>query len=139
MRRQTRALAYHSFALLPLSTLAAFAEANHKPVLTLNQGALAKLVAVVLANVDDSTDMANKAGYPQIKQSLKTSGRLAWLAPYASIAQNPALMPLIKQTMPLKSSMLGGDQTWIYLRGQTDLYPAKPKADKHDKKQDDGA
>ncbi len=125
LRRQTRALAYHSFALLPLSTLAAFAEANHRPALALNQGAFAKLVAVVVANVDDDAAMVAKVGHPQIKQSLKESGRLAWLAPYESLTHDPALLPLIKQTMPLKSSMLGGDQTWLYLRDQTELYPSK--------------
>lgn len=125
LRRQTRALAYHTFALLPLSTMATFITANHKDALTLQHGAFAKLVSVVLANVNDSAPMAAKAGHPQIKQSLKEGGRLAWLAPYESLTHDPALLPLIKDTMPLKSSMLGGDQTWLYLRDQTELYPSK--------------
>lgn len=136
LRRQTRALAYHSFALLPLSTMAAFAEANQRPALTLDNGAFAKLVAVVLANVDDPAPMAAKTGYPQIKQSLKTNGRLAWLAPYVAVSHDATLLPLIKSMLPLKSSMLGGDQSWLYLRGEPTLFPPKQKGDN---KKEDGA
>ena len=123
LRRKTRALAYHSFALLPLSTMAAFAQANQKSPLLLERKALQRVASNVLANLEDPAPIVALSGAKQINQDYAAGGRLAWLAPYESIVKDPALLPLIKRLVPLKSSSLGGDQSFIYLRDRPEIYP----------------
>ena len=123
LRRKTRALAYHSFALLPLSTMAAFAQANQQSPLLLERKALQRVAAVVLVNLEDPESIEEVAGAEQVDLDFEEGGRLAWLAPYESIVKDPALLPLIKRLVPLKSSSLGGDQSFIYLRDQPEIYP----------------
>ena len=123
LRRKTRALAYHSFALLPLSTMAAFAQANHQSPLLLERKALQRVAAVVLVNLEDPESIEEVAGAEQVDVDFEAGGRLAWLAPYESIVKDPALLPLIKRLVPLKSSSLGGDQSFIYLRDRPEIYP----------------
>ncbi len=123
LRRKTRALAYHSFALLPLSTMAAFAQANHQSPLLLERKALQRVAAVVLVNLEDPESIEEVAGAEQVDLDFEAGGRLAWLAPYESIVKDPALLPLIKRLVPLKSSSLGGDQSFIYLRDRPEIYP----------------
>lgn len=126
LRRKTRALAYHNFALLPLSTMAAFAQANQYQPLSLEHGALHRLTALVLANVDDSAQITAAAEAKQYDQEYN-GGRLAWLPAYASLVKDSSLSPRIKRLLPLSSSMLGGDQSFIYLRDRPELYPERRK------------
>ncbi len=122
LRRKTRAAPYHNFALQPLVALAVFAQANQQQPLALEQHALSRLVASVLTSIDNPAAIEKAAGSPQVNEDLRKESRLSWMAPYASISPDDHQLSLIKRLMPLKTSRLGGDQTYLYLRDQPGLY-----------------
>jgi poly(beta-D-mannuronate) lyase len=123
LRRKTRAASYHNFALQPLVVLAAFAQANQQQPLVLQQHALDRLVNSVLTSMDNPALIEQAAGARQVQEDLRTGGRLSWMASYVSISHNDSSLTLIKQLMPLRTSRLGGDQSFIYLRDRPEIYP----------------
>lgn len=118
LQRRSRALSYHNFALQPLVLLAAFGEANGKPWLTAEHAALHRLAAVVIRNLDDSRSIATAAGAEQRSESLREHGRLSWLAPYIAISGDREWLPILKSLSALKTSRLGGDLYYLYLRNE---------------------
>ncbi|MDD2341748.1 MAG: polysaccharide lyase [Tolumonas sp.] len=118
LKRRSRALSYHNFALQPLVLLAAFGEANGQPWLSADNAALQRLAALVIHNLDDSSVLAQAAEAKQVKESLREHGRLAWLAPYIAISGNREWLPLLKSLSTLKMTRLGGDLSYLYLRNE---------------------
>lgn len=123
LRRKTRAASYHNFALQPLVVLAAFAQANQQQPLVLEQHALDRLVNSVLTSMDNPALIEQAAGARQVQEDLRVGGRLSWMASYVSISHDDRSLSLIKQLMPLRTSRLGGDQIFIYLRDRPEIYP----------------
>lgn len=116
LKRKSRALGYHSFALMPLTSMAAFAETNHFPALVEQHQALGRLVQQMLDSLQNPQRMVQAAGSPQVDESLREDGRLAWLVPWYSLTRQAAAQPLISELAPLRASRLGGDLSYIYLR-----------------------
>ena len=118
LKRRSRALSYHNFALQPLVLLAAFGEANDQHWLRSEHAALQRLATLVISNLDDSSVLAQAAEAKQVKESLHEHGRLSWLAPYIAISGNREWLPLLKSLSTLKMIRLGGDLRYLYLRNE---------------------
>lgn len=121
LKRRSRALNYHNFALQPLVLLAVFGEANGHHWLSADNAALQRLANLVLHNLDDSSSLAQAAKETQVKESLREHSRLSWLAPYIATSDDKAWLPLLKSLPLLKTSRLGGDLNYLYLRHELDL------------------
>jgi len=121
LKRRSRALSYHNFALQPLVLLAAFGEANGQHWLSSENAALKRLATLVIQNLDDSTPLAKAANKAQVKESLREHGRLSWLAPYIATSGDKAWLPLLKSLPTLKTTRLGGDLNYLYMRNELGL------------------
>ncbi len=121
LKRRSRALSYHNFALQPLVLLAAFGEANGQHWLSSDNAALQRLATLVINNLDDSSSLAQAAKETQVKESLREHGRLSWLAPYIATSDDKAWLPLLKSLPPLKTTRLGGDLNYLYMRNELGL------------------
>jgi len=122
LRRNSRALLYHNYALTPLTGMAAFLQANNSDPFLANNGALQRLVNVVLAGVDDPNFFRKATGVAQVPYNLHIKGRLSWLAIYLSLdnplishRQKQHMMRICLDSLPLRASRLGGDVGFLYL------------------------
>ena len=70
----------------------------------------------MLDSLQNPQRMVQAAGSPQVDESLREDGRLAWLVPWYSLTRQAAAQPLISELAPLRASRLGGDLSYIYLR-----------------------
>jgi hypothetical protein len=96
LRRQSRALEYHNFALEPLVMIAAFAKANGLDLLPENNGALQRLATRTLQGFDDPQVFAARAGEKQVWEDWRSawlrcgrSRRRAWAATRPSCSPIP--------------------------------------------------
>ena len=121
LKRRSKALSYHNFALQPLVLLAAFGEANQQHWLEAKNSALQRLANLVINNVDDSRSLEQAAGAKQADESLREHSRLSWLAPYIAISGDKRWLPLLKSLSSLKTTRLGGDLQYLYLRNEPGL------------------
>ena len=101
--------------------LAAFGEANGQHWLSSENAALKRLATLVIQNLDDSTPLAKAANKTQVKESLREHGRLSWLAPYIATSGDKAWLPLLKSLPTLKTTRLGGDLNYLYMRNELGL------------------
>lgn len=115
LKRDTRALAYHNYALAPLVMIAAFAKANGVDLTAENDGALKRLAGLVIKGIDDPSMFEDKTGDSQVTDDLKTSSKFAWLEPYCRLyACDAALSKRTDSMRPLKTYRLGGDLTDLF-------------------------
>ncbi|MEJ2742821.1 MAG: alginate lyase family protein, partial [Gammaproteobacteria bacterium] len=122
LRRDSRALSYHNFALQPLVMVAIFGEANGEALSALNNHSLARLVDRVLRGIDKPEIFEQVTGSEQKVDGLREPWSLAWLEPYLSRYALPASSLLdVNALRAMKNSRLGGDLTWYFYT------PAKPK------------
>jgi poly(beta-D-mannuronate) lyase len=126
LKRKTRALFYHNFALEPLVAMALFAEKNEQALTPEQHQALTRLVTMVLHNMNNPYRITAAAGARQMGEDLRRDGRLAWMAPYEAMTGDVGLRSLIIRLQPLHSSRLGGDQVYLYLRNDTHLVLLMP-------------
>ena len=118
MRRDTRALSYHNYALQPLSWMAAFIESNGQsdPEET---AALLRLTQVTVQGLHDPTVFESLTGKPQNLEKLYNSYQLAWMEVWASIFPDTspeleAMQPFLDKHRPMKSTRLGGNLTFLF-------------------------
>ena len=115
MKRKQRALAYHNYALPPLSMIASFAQANGVDLRPENNGALKRLGERVLSGARDPSAFKARNGQKQDMDDLKIDSKYAWLEPWCSLYQCDADALKRKHAMqPFKSFRLGGDLTRVY-------------------------
>lgn len=115
LSRQTRALAYHNYAMGPLLMVAAFAQANQLDLRGANQGALERLAQRLQAGLQQPQLFSAKAGYPQTLDDLQDNSRFAWLEPYCALyACSPATDAWRRSLEPLTTYRLGGDITQLF-------------------------
>lgn len=129
LKRKTRALFYHNFALEPLVAMVMFAQKNGQMLTSDQLQALNRLATMVLHNINNPYRITAAAGARQMGEDLRRNGRLAWLAPYEAMTGNVGLRSLIIRLQPLNSSRLGGDQVYLYLRNDAHLVLLVPSAD----------
>ncbi|EIK95314.1 poly(beta-D-mannuronate) lyase [Pseudomonas sp. M47T1] len=115
VKRQQRALAYHNYALPPLSMIASFAQANGVDLRQENNGALKRLGDKVLAGVKDPSIFEAKNGKDQDMTDLKVDSKFAWLEPWCSLYTCPPdALERKHEGQPFKTFRLGGDLTKVY-------------------------
>ncbi|MGY4490523.1 mannuronate-specific alginate lyase [Pseudomonas sp. TE3610] len=115
VKRQQRALAYHNYALPPLSMIASFAQANGVDLRQENNGALKRLGDKVLAGVKDPDIFEAKNGKDQDMTDLKVDSKFAWLEPWCSLYSCPPdALERKHEGQPFKTFRLGGDLTKVY-------------------------
>ncbi|WP_455921929.1 mannuronate-specific alginate lyase [Pseudomonas putida] len=115
VKRQQRALAYHNYALPPLSMIASFAQANGVDLRQENNGALKRLGDKVLAGVKNPDIFEAKNGKDQDMTDLKVDSKFAWLEPWCSLYSCPPdALERKHEGQPFKTFRLGGDLTKVY-------------------------
>lgn len=115
LSRQTRALAYHNYAMGPLLMVAAFAQANQLDLRSANEGALQRLAQRLEAGLKQPQLFSDKAGYPQTLDDLQDNSRFAWLEPYCALYTcSPATNAWRRSLQPLTTYRLGGDVTQLF-------------------------
>lgn len=135
LKRRQRALAYHNYALPPLTMIAVFAQANGVDLRPENNGALQRLGERVLTGATDPQAFKAKNGEEQDLTDIKVESKWSWLEPYCSLYACAADVTERKhEGQPFKTFRLGGDLTRVF-------DPANDKASKSGKggKEDSGS
>jgi poly(beta-D-mannuronate) lyase len=115
LKRETRALAYHNYALAPLTMIAAFARANGVDLVAENDRALQRLANRVLGGIDDTSAFEDKTGDEQLTEDLQSTSKFAWLEPYCSLVGcDAATARRVESMRPLKTYRLGGNLTELF-------------------------
>jgi len=116
LARETRALAYHNYALNPLAMIAAFAGANGIALGGEGDAALARLAQRTLAGLRDPAVFERRSGHRQKLEDLEDrSSKLAWLEPYCWMqACDEATQQELAALRPLGSYRLGGDVSAVF-------------------------
>lgn len=115
LKRDTRALYYHNYALTPLAMMAAFAKANGVDLAAQNQYALQRLAARVLAGIENPAGFEARTGNKQNVSEFAERSKFAWLEPYCwTLTCEPALMQRLSALRPLRSHRLGGNVTELF-------------------------
>jgi poly(beta-D-mannuronate) lyase len=113
--RETRALAYHNYAMGPLMMIASFAQANGVDLREENNGAMRRLAARVEEGIKDPGLFERKTGYKQALEDLNEDGKFAWLEPYCALYDCSAQTDRWRQSVePMKNYRLGGDITQLF-------------------------
>lgn len=114
LKRDTRALYYHNYALTPLTMIAAFAKANGSDPGARSREALVRLAERVLAGVDAPESFMEKTGKSQSVGDF-SGGKFAWMEPYCwTFSCSAALEQRLDALRPLQSFRLGGNLTQIF-------------------------
>lgn len=117
LARDTRALAYHNYALTPVVMIAAFAKANGVDAAGEGKAALSRLAALDLRGIDNPKLFEQKTGHAQNLEDLKDSDTLAWLAPYCWTVQCSEEWTQRLQRLGRQSNdRLGGDLSGVFVR-----------------------
>lgn len=115
LKRDTRALMYHNYALTPLTMIAAFAKANGVPPGTAQREALARLAERVLDGVENPAPFEKRTGKKQVVKELAERSKFAWLEPYCwTFDCGDAARARLADLRPVKSYRLGGNLTEIF-------------------------
>lgn len=115
MRRQSRALEYHNYALGPLAMMAAFAKANSVDLGCVGDGSLQRLAALVLRSAEDPAEFSARIGVPQAVDAPGATSKLAWLEPYCwAYGCRDAWVRALERNRPLTSHRLGGNLTALF-------------------------
>lgn len=114
LKRETRALAYHNYAINPLAMIAAFAKANG---VSLEDSAppMRRLAGRVLDGVDNPGVFESKTGDRQETDELRESSKFAWLEAYCwTFGCNGTVARRVASLRPLKTYRLGGNVTELF-------------------------
>jgi poly(beta-D-mannuronate) lyase len=117
LSRAERARDYHLYALAPLVMLAELSAANGIDLYGAYDGALRRLVARVVASLDDASYFEKVTGRQQVAypggQGVPPY-RLAWLEPYNRRFPSAQGAALLQRMRPLVETGLGGNLTLVY-------------------------
>lgn len=114
LRRDTRALAYHNYALGPLAMIAAFAKANGAD-LGDSREPLRRLAGRVLAGVDNPEAFEKKTGEKQTREGIHEPSKFAWMEPYCwTFTCSAEVTRRMDRMRPLKTQRLGGNVTELF-------------------------
>lgn len=115
LKRDTRALYYHNYALTPLAMMASFAKANGQDLTQSERDALDRLAQRVLSGVADPAPFARRTGNRQITKDFEQRSKFAWMEPYCwTFACDADLRARLEQLRPLKNYRLGGNLTDLF-------------------------
>jgi len=116
LRRETRALAYHNYALNPVAMIAAFAKANGVDLARENDGALQRLAQRTWAGLEQPQLFERRTGHRQELEDVEDrSSKLTWLEPYCwTLGCSGELLAERETLRPLGSYRLGGELTAVF-------------------------
>ena len=118
LKRDTRALGYHNFAITPLAMMAAFGKANGIDLAGSGNEALERLAGRTLAGLKDPEIFEKKTGYKQKMKGFEhkhLDSKLAWLEPYCwTVDCGDDAHEEINELSPMVNSRLGGDMTTTF-------------------------
>ncbi len=115
LRRRTRALLYHNYALQPLTMILVFGEANGIHLQAGETAGYRRLVDRVVKGIGNPAIFAEVTSSPQEVDSLRTPYSLAWLLPYGTVFHaDPAVHRLVDEYGKMVSTRLGGNLTRLY-------------------------
>lgn len=115
LKRDTRALYYHNYALTPLAMIAAFGKANGVDLARENDYALKRLAERVLAGIEDPDAFKDKTGKKQIVPDFDERSKFAWMEPYCwTLSCDADLLSRLEKLRPLSSTRLGGNLSEIF-------------------------
>jgi poly(beta-D-mannuronate) lyase len=114
LKRDTRALAYHNYALNPLAMIAAFAKANGTD-LEESRPAMQRLAGKVLAGVDNPKIFEKKTGEKQTREGVHEPSKFAWMEPYCwTFSCDAEVTRRLDKMRPLKTQRMGGNVTELF-------------------------
>jgi poly(beta-D-mannuronate) lyase len=115
LKRDKRALAYHAYAIAPLTMIAVFAQANGVDLRPENNGALQRLGNVILTGAKNPNEFQSKNGQDQDLTDIKKQSKWSWLEPYCSLyACAPDASDRRHVGQPYKNFRMGGDLTRVF-------------------------
>lgn len=119
LKRDTRALAYHNYALGPLALMASFARANGVDVASGRDGeAMRRLAQRTVQGLDDPTIFEKKTGKKQTREGLADPSKFAWMEAYCwTFGCGGDMTARMDKMRPLKTYRLGGNLTEIFAPG----------------------
>jgi poly(beta-D-mannuronate) lyase len=109
--RKARAYHYHVFAAAPLVMVAELGANNGVDLYKDNDGALQRLVGLVLANFADDSFFVQKTGVTQDRSGSSKPSHFPWLEPYYARTRDPAAAKVIAKLRPMRETRVGGDLT----------------------------
>lgn len=109
LSRQTRALAYHNYALAPLLHIAHFAYANGDDLLTAEDAPIRRLIGYVIKGLNNPVAVEQALGREQVLDGVYTAHGLAWIPIYNLYYDSAALGSLAARTDRYSATRLGGD------------------------------
>lgn len=113
MRRQKLAMNYNVFALEPLVQVAGLAKANGIDLYGVNQGALGRLVRMVVDNIGNPQQIQRMTGLQQNFPGA-TPDTLSWAEQYFADTGDCTVAPLLRANRPVSKGYLGGNTTLLY-------------------------
>ena len=115
LRRETRALSYHNYAMQPLTWLAVFTEANGAELSESQQLALYRLAQRTVEGLQRPDAFQELTGYEQYIDGVITSYNLAWLEIWVShFDAMQGMDTLLSSNRPMKSTRLGGNVSILF-------------------------
>lgn len=112
--RKSRAYHYHVFAAAPLVMVAELGAANGVDLYKERDGALKRLVELVLRTFDDDSFFAQKTGVKQDRSGSSKQGNFTWLEPYYNRTGDPMAARLLAKFRPMRETRTGGDLTMLF-------------------------
>lgn len=115
LERQSKAFHYHTFAAAPLVMMAETMTANGNEAYEHNEGALHKLIELILKELESNQTYISKL--TDKKQNLEgtiTNAQLAWMEPYYARFKNKNMEQWIKKLRPMIQRRTGGNMTRLY-------------------------
>ena len=113
LKRNSLALNYHNYALVPLVMLADLAYSNGDDFISSPSAPINQLVNNVTLGLVNHADFNKITDHPRLPEQttkrLHTSYSLAWIPVYLKYHQNTPLIKLEQQYAPFKSARLGGN------------------------------
>ncbi len=116
LKRRSKALHYHVYALGPLVMIAETAAANGVDLYSYRNGRLHQAIQTTLVGWNDPNLFETRTGYSQTFVGAQNARKLTWLEPYLARFPNPDYDALIRQDRPLNIPRLGGKLTDIFQR-----------------------
>ena len=114
MARASRAAQYQSYAMLPISMLAAFGKANGVDLAAAGDHALTRFGQRVQMLLEDPASVEGKTTTPQVSAAASSSA-WGWLEPYCwTVSCSPALQARLASQRPLAVTRLGGNLTAVF-------------------------
>jgi len=122
LKRKTRALAYHNYALVPLAMTAAFIEANGVDLHEDNDFPLERLANRVILGIQNPDIFTKKTGKIQISDDIQDDADYIWLEPYCSIQNcDKVFLDILRAKRPMKATRLGGNVTQLFEKNIIEL------------------